>query len=110
MSAAGITVVEHVPQVGDLCMCTYAGTGHGIIYRVASVGPTTASPYQHRMLVIVPVHGVIATLQGRGKRTIPVRYCKFVGLVELAAEYARLGTFIADEARRRGADGTATDA
>lgn len=99
---------QHEWQVGDLCLCTYGGTGHGVVYRVMEAGPLNKDSFrrEYQMLTIAPAYACIAKLKGRGKRKIGAGYCTPVSLVDLASEYAKLGHFIADEAKKRGADGS----
>lgn len=96
---------QHEWQVGELCTCTYGGTGHGVIYRVIDVDNQGDVRPGYWQLTLVPVFAVIAKTKGRGKRKIGAGWCSPKSLVDLASEYAKFGVFIAEEAKRRGADG-----
>lgn len=99
---------EYSWKVGELCTCTYGNTGHGVIYRVMKVGEGRSYHREYQMLEIAPAFAVVASTEGRGKRKIGAGWCTPLTLVEMATSYARFGTFIADEAKRLGAeDGTA---
>lgn len=93
---------KHEWAIGDLCTCTYGGTGHGVIYRVIAKMPGHFGA-QEGMLHIAPAHGVMAKTERRGKRKIGAGWCKPLTLVDLGTEYVRFGLFIQEEAKRRGA-------
>lgn len=88
---------SHKWHVGELCTCVYGEVGEGLIYRVIEVMPSN-------QLKVKPVFGVIADTAHRKVRNIGAGWCTPLSLVELATEYTRFGLFIAQEAKRRGAE------
>lgn len=98
---------KHEWQVGDLCTCIYGGTGHGVIYRVIKIRKVSSQHWADtQQLEIVPVHGVMTSTKRRAKRNLAAGWCSFVSLIDLATEYAKFGTFISEEAKKRGSDGS----
>ncbi len=90
-------------SVGDLCTCVYDDRGYGILFRVTNV--VVDSRWSQPMLDIVPVLGVLQNVsKRRPKKRISAGYCGKQSLVDLANEYAQLGLFIAQEAKKLGGD------
>lgn len=86
----------HKWRVDELCTCVYGEVGEGLIYRVIEVNGN--------QLKVKPVYGVIADTTHRKTRSIGAGWCTPLSLVDLATEYTRFGLFIANEAKRRGAE------
>jgi hypothetical protein len=97
--------VNHTWHVGDLCSCVYGNMGEGIVYRVTHVG---IDKWKREELTVKPVLGVLADIAGRRPRTHWSKYMRPLSLIDLANNYSKLGSFIAEEAKKRGADATET--
>lgn len=98
--------MTHEWKEGELCTATYKNVGEGIIYRVMEVTLTNPLNFRHpasTTLKLKPVVGVIASIENRRTRELPARYCQPLSLVDMAMRYMEFGTFIREEALRRGA-------
>jgi hypothetical protein len=100
--------LQHPWKVGDLCNALYNEIGAGVIYRVVNV-KEKQTPYHplrpcSHILTVVPVHGVISDISHRKTRMLNSAFCQPLSIVDLATEYAKLGTFIADEVKRMSED------
>lgn len=91
---------KHQWRVGDLCRY-YVGS----VFRVVRVYPakTSAKLYSRQRTVRLKLVQAVQ-LFGKHERTVIVSApaCHPLSLVDLGTEYARLGTFIREEALRRG--------
>jgi len=93
---------EHVWQVGQLCTCAYNDVGPGILYRVTAVTQNTKFWGGTSILKLTPILGMLSPdFKGRRKRSLSSAHCQPQSLIDLASEYAKLGVFISDEAKRR---------
>ena len=91
---------QHPWRVGELCQAFYDNIGEGYIYRVLKVTAVGNSP----ILKIEPIFGVLAGAKSRKNRDLGAGYCTPLTLIDLATEYSRFGLFIAQEAKRNGAE------
>jgi len=98
-------------RVGEICTCNYQGIAGGLLYIVTEVTPpreeklANGTKYQaDAQLKIKPVYGLFQDIEGRKTRKIGAGWCRPQSLIELSTEYAKLGHFIADLARLRGAE------
>lgn len=101
---------DHRWAIGDMCKAVYNNVGEGLVYRVVDIVTDASSDKfiiasDGFILVLVPVHGVLANIKNRKRRELGEGWCTPLSLVDLAAEYARFGEFIAEEAKKRSEDG-----
>ena len=83
--------------VNDLCRAHEEGND-AIIYRVIDV---QSSDWDLETLTLKPVHGIVTDIKNERCIVVNSEYCKKLSLLDVAAEYTRLGAFIANEAKRR---------
>jgi len=103
----------HVWQVGDLC--TYVSTenaGWGVLYRVEKIHIDDRGFFKPGLFDLLPITAVFFSVKKRRRmKGVDPSRCTYMSLVDLATEYAKFGLFIAEEAKKRGADdATTTDA
>lgn len=92
-------MTEHVWEVGQLCTCEYQGCGSGIVYRVIGID-SEGRQASNTLLTIQPVLGVIASVDGKRKRTIGAGWCQPLTAHDLTIQYATFGRFLLEEMKR----------